>query len=1051
MANYNRDTEMLQQYGGLEQNSLTSLLTSNDPDEDDLNMPEINHSSYYDIDEFNQLNESTLLEDFLIMSLNCQSLRAKHSAIELFLDSLNKKPHVLILQETWLGHADSISHLKIPNYKIISQCKRISAHGGLAIYLHDSIPHSPLDINCVSDIFECQFIELCIPVAGQTTKSVVIGNIYRLPININDNYEQFTNEFVGILNNFAENNKNVIIAGDYNINLLQINDRPIIREYLDSVMSCGFLASISLPSRFGFSGCSLIDNFIMKVTPESLSQTPGLITSAISDHLIYFTSIGIKQSRKQIKYREIIRETPDSLANFKIGIQNSNLLAKFDHSPLADPNKNYEKLYDTLHVLHNLNYPRKNVKINHYREKKSKWITNEQLHQLKYRDKLYLKLKKTPRNSDAYFRIKHDLYLYNKFLKTSIRAAKKEHFNNYFDEVKGNSQKTWAKINEIIGKAKSKKEINSLFRTDDNIVITDEKSIASHFNNFFSQVSDDHAESDSVPHFTNFLNGASNKIFNFHPVTVDNVVKLTNDLKTKTSSGFDELSTALLKSIIHEIKEPITFIINQCIRTGIFPDLLKISKVIPLFKKNNEQLFDNYRPISLLPSISKIFEKVLHTQISEFFEDNNLFFGSQYGFRPSHSTQHAALELADRCMISVDSKKTPFAVFIDLSKAFDLVRHDVLLKKLSFYGFDQSAIKLCQSYLNNRKQYVRFGNSNSDEIFLEKGLPQGSILSPLMFSIFINDLPNVAPKFDKIIYADDTSLFSTLESFDPDGNSSIEVISNEINLELKKVIDWVKANKLKVNLTKTKFMCFRPKQKEIIYPSITIQNTIIEKVNNFNFLGIVFDQFLDWSCHIKHIVTKLSRITGVINRVKNVVPCRILKTLFDSLFMCHLHYGLLNWGYTIGANKVLKLQKKAIRIVLNAHRLAHTDILFKNMGILKVTDLIKVQELKMYFAFKNGKLPVYLQLMFHNYERTNYQTRIHYILEPFRPRLELSKAQLRHRLPLSVNDCPNIILRKCETHSIEGFSKYIKAALISKYNSECHINNCYSCQIIQGQ
>jgi len=261
-----------------------------------------------------------------------------------------------------------------------------------------------------------------------------------------------------------------------------------------------------------------------------------------------------------------------------------------------------------------------------------------------------------------------------------------------------------------------------------------------------------------------------------------------------------------------------------------------------------------------------------------------------------------------------------------------------------------------------------------------------------MFSIFINDLPKAAPKFDKIIYADNTSLFSTLESFDPDGSHSIDVISNGINLELKNVIDWIKANQLKVNLKKTKIMCFRPKQKEIVYPSIIIENIAIEKVNSFNFLGIVFDQFLDWSGHIKHIVTKLSRITGILNRIKNFVPSRILKTLFDSLFMSHLHYGLLNWGYSNGVTKVLTLQKKAIRIVSNTHRLAHTDILFKNLFILKITDLTTMQELKLYFAFKNGTLPVYLQSMFHNQERTNYQTRLNYILEPFRPRLELSKS-----------------------------------------------------------
>jgi hypothetical protein len=201
--------------------------------------------------------------------------------------------------------------------------------------------------------------------------------------------------------------------------------------------------------------------------------------------------------------------------------------------------------------------------------------------------------------------------------------------------------------------------------------------------------------------------------------------------------------------------------------TGIFPNKLKIAKVIPLYKKGDDSIFDIYRPISILPSISKVFERTMFNQLHEYFYKNKLYYSSQYGFREKHSTELAALELVDRITNEMDNNAIPINIYLDLSKAFDTLDHNILLNKLKYYGINGTSLELCKNYLINRKQYVIIDNIKSDEAFISTGVPQGSILGPLLFIIYMNDIIFASDIFKFIIYADDTTLFSTLKDFGP--------------------------------------------------------------------------------------------------------------------------------------------------------------------------------------------------------------------------------------------------------------------------------------------
>ena len=261
----------------------------------------------------------------------------------------------------------------------------------------------------------------------------------------------------------------------------------------------------------------------------------------------------------------------------------------------------------------------------------------------------------------------------------------------------------------------------------------------------------------NTKNFENYLKKSILTSFSFRLVITAEVVKIIEEFKPKTSTGDDKISSKILKLASVALAEPIKVMINQSLTTGIFPTRYKLAKVIPLLKKANNYNIDNFRPISLLSSISKVIEKCVFNQIIAYFEENKLLCESQYGYRKEHSTELACLELVDKLHQQLDNNETPFCIFIDLSKAFDTLDHKILISKLRYYGLNENAIQWFYSYLSDRSQYVEIDNIKSDFKNISTGVPQGSILGPLLFIIYINDINTVSKAFRSILYADDTS------------------------------------------------------------------------------------------------------------------------------------------------------------------------------------------------------------------------------------------------------------------------------------------------------
>ena len=687
----------------------------------------------------------------------------------------------------------------------------------------------------LSNTWEGQFIEV---MGENLTKNIIIGNIYRPPRNAINNYRTFIDELTPILEFYNRRKCEIVLAGDFNINLLKVNERDIFDEFLDTMVSNGFFPKITLPTRFSNRNGTLIDNFFCKISKSTLSAISGILIKKFSDHQPYFTFINtLKDTHLPPKFVTLNKHTPAAIATFYHEIQNANILDKIDRDPLSNPDTNYNVIEQIIDTARNKHLPVRTIRFNKYKHKKNMWITNGILRSIRYRDNLYKQLKTMHPESTAHHNLKVNLQTYNRILKQNIREAKLKYYESCFSKYKTDMKNTWSTINTIIQNKKKTVSLPEYFK-EDNKIITDKLTIANKFNLFFTNIGPKLARKIDTPgniNHTLYLRGQKTHSLKFRTITEATLGKIIDNLPSKNSSGYDMISLKLLKILKAPLLSPLTIIINQMLNTGIFPNNLKVAKIIPIYKKDDQFIFDNYRPISLLPVMSKLFEKVIFKQLYTFFQDNKLFYESQYGFRTGHSTELVALEIVDKIISEMDNGEVPINIFLDLSKAFDTLDHEILLHKLNYYGVKGIPYNLIKNYLTDRKQFVDIDGIKSDSLPISTGVPQGSVLGPLLFIIYINDLSLVSTIFKPIIYADDTTLFSTLKSFYSNTDTNIDL---HINKELDKVDTWLKANKLSLNVKKTKLMIFHMPSKKIKLPKIEIMKAQIECVDQFNFLGI---------------------------------------------------------------------------------------------------------------------------------------------------------------------------------------------------------------------
>ena len=388
---------------------------------------------------------------------------------------------------------------------------------------------------------------------------------------------------------------------------------------------------------------------------------------------------------------------------------------------------------------------------------------------------------------------------------------------------------------------------------------------------------------------------------------------------------------------------------------------MKTAKVIPLYKSGEKNVFTNYRPISLL-QFSKILEKLYNNRLDKFLNKCNILSPSQYGFRSSMSTTEALLDLVEEITTSLEKKqKYTVGVFIDLKKAFDTVDHDILYKKLHFYGLRGVAQEWIQSYLENRKQFVSFNNCHSEMLNVSCGVPQGSILGPKLFILYINDICKVSQVFKYILFADDTNLLCC----DKDLNKLIRMI----NGGLEQLQTWFSVNRLSLNISKTNYVIFGNRRITADI-CVRINKEKINRVNSTTFLGVVIDCKLNWKSHILSVRSKLSKCCAIMYRASSLINKHGMHILYYSLFMPYIMYCAEVWGDTYATNTrcLVLLQKRVTRLICGAKRLDHTNLLFHNVHILKLPDLVKLKTAIIMFKAYRYILPMNVQKLFKIHE-----------------------------------------------------------------------------------
>lgn len=805
--------------------------------------------------------------------------------------------HVIAVTETWVKSESEGRFLHIPNYKHYFNYRTNSRGGGVSIYIRQDLRHNIIENVCRNDnhFLWIHMEKFCID----------LGVVYK-PERTN------TDQFLELFSDQLQQRKRAIVMGDFNYNLL--DKKKDTKEYKQALRSNGYYILNKINKNFCTRETAdtktILDHVITNLNGHSYHL--AIVDSAMSDH-------------KQI-YFEILRTHPDTVTEVNYEKVDYTALLKSIKSANIHNIDDYNKLETLLIDIINANKITKVKKLN---RPKSDWINKEIINSIQQRNIKWVKTKNAPDNEQ----IKKEFLFERKKTFEDIQTAKSNFYYKAFKECSGKPLKMWNLINELSSNKIRDKYESPILKVQSE-TITNELKVCEHFNDFFSSIGSQLAC--KIPkeyHETNLIIDTKPKILSeLEPTSYNEIVKIIDNLRLNTSSGIDGISTKIVKSIKTVLAEPLSKIINQCLKNGIFPDSLKIAKVTPIFKSGDKCDPSNYRPISVLPVISKIFEKVLYNRLAKHLDSSNFLYKGQYGFRPKSNTLTATTDLITNIKVCIDEKKVALGIFIDLKKAFDTVSHSLLIKKLNKYvGVTETALDIFKSYLTNRYQIVKIGQSKSRMKRITYGVPQGSLLGPILFLIYINDMHEIGLHGRITLYADDTCLFYF--------GSKVETIINQAQNDLNLLQNWFLRNLLTINESKTKYMIFAAVNKKLNEPPpLTINNVTIQKSIQEKYLGLILDDKLSWNPHIQKLRSKLISLSGILRNIVRYLPLKVRYTIYNSLVKPHLDYLINIWGSAPKTNlRGLQIaQNKIIKILFNYDYLTPTRKIYKDTKLFDI-------------------------------------------------------------------------------------------------------------------
>lgn len=886
-------------------------LTKNTTTANDNNTTKVSSSSQIDTNKLRILHQ------------NIAGICNKADLLDITLNELvnrHKEVDILCFSETNVKQ-DTEKNVKLDNYKLISSFCRDKNKGGTCIMTKKTLDAKPLlfppDL-AAKFYFECCGIDV-------PTLNLIVIAIYRIPNHTKAHIGIFLHKLEQLLEYISVkfNKKKIVICGDWNIDILKENTSS--KELKSVLENYNFNMHILTPTRQS----SCIDQIASNVKNIE-SETLNL---CLSDHeTAQMITLNIKKQKSFTTWFEYKKDYSDeNLQKFTECISALSFSEVLNSHNVAEA---FDNFYDILTLFYNLCFPTIKVKVNS-RLSKLKWLSKGLKKSCRVKRKLYLAFCTTPRSNPALKKELHTKYKkYNCILKKCILKAQKVNNKKYIDKNRKSPKAIWNTISSTIANNINVNNLNSI--TINNEIYSDPQDICNAFNKYFIDLTNN-----------NDLLSTSNTtspLFNTNtlyltPVTDSEIYNISMSLKNSKTSGHDAIITKIIKLNAMKLSIPLSHIINLSFEQGYFPDQLKLSIVKPLFKKGDKRDPGNYRPITIIPILSKIFEKAMYIRLNNFFTKHNILHPHQYGFRKGSSTSLACFDLVKYVSESLNNRTPIISIFLDMSKAFDFVSHQKLLHKLENYGVRGKAYEWLQSYLKDRKQCTEISqvvhnhnrnslikqNYRSSFMLNSSGVPQGSILAPILFLSYINDLPNVI-KHKSILFADDTTLIIKC-----DRNDQIQDITNKA---FTTVVQWLESNNLNINISKTKFMQYRSHNSYELPLQITYNQNTIDKVNTFKFLGLIIDQNLNWKGHIDHICNKLNRYVYALKRLRQTISTEAALAAYHGYVASVLSYGLIIWGNSVDIDRAFKIQKKCLRAISNARFRDSCKPLFQKYNIL---------------------------------------------------------------------------------------------------------------------
>jgi len=854
--------------------------------------------------------------------------------------------------------------LNIAGYHpLVSKSRRNNAQGGgVGIYVNINLSFEIHEMQSIfmDRVFESIFVKIKI----SKTKNIVVGSLYRpgsLPNHTPQaQFDQFLEIYANVANSLLESHDDFYICGDTNIDLIKLKTNKIASDYIDLLFSLGLLQIVTKPTRCKPTSATLIDHIVTNVMSSSYESR--ILVDFTSDHFPLFYFIKNSTRPSPLKTCESRDFSEANVTSFKNALNNLSWESTLEST---DTQTAYNHFSDELFTLYDLYFPLRIRKFNRNHNAIEKWMSRGLLISRNTKIKLGKIAAKMPSAANVE-KFKKYRNLYN----TTLRAGKKLYFEKELLANQSDLKKSWQLLKKAANIGKSTSEPPSCFLID-GISFTDPLEMANKLNSFFANMpseiiskinpSEELIVDDPPPDgpFLDFLDT---------PLTDQEIIDAISQLQPKTSLDFNNLSMSFLKRIVLNIFSPLKHVIALSLSTGSVPTQFKIAKIVPIFKSGEKNNMDNYRPISLLSNFSKICEKVVANRLVLFLETNDLLTANQFGFRKKHSTIHPMVQFTNFISNALNKKEHAIALFCDLRKAFDTVDHDILIKKLKKIGIKGTALLWFTDYLKNRLQFVNLNGKTSSLLSILLGVPQGSILGPILFLLYINDLPNCSLLLS-LLFADDATAYAS--------NPDINELVSFVNSEFHKITTYFRSHKMALHPAKTKFILFtNSKIAEESDISIFLNNnnpnenfpekiSLIERVTvksnvpAMKFLGVYFDPKLNFSYHVKQLSSKLSRALFILRSVKNVLSPVALKTIYYSIFHCHLIYAIQIWSCTtLGLiNEIFLKQKQAIRIITGSKYNAHTEPLFKSCGILPLNELSMYFKLQFIQQYKQGFLP----------------------------------------------------------------------------------------------